>query len=330
MQHYLVAGDGDLGALEAISRGIPVQRVTDFPRLTGLPLPGRLQRIAQAMRDYHLVLSYGWGAIDAALAHTLFSELYGLPPLIHHEDGSDETPAQQRRLGRRWYRRLGLGKSVGLVVPTEIMEAVALADWQQPLGRVKTIRDGVDLKRFGRRARPDAIPRLLKRPGEHWIGYVMDAGNEEALRSLLGTLSMLDEHWHLVVLGDDLPLGAVPRPLEHRVRFVPATPDRAAAMALFDIVVVAGSREPLPLAAIEAMAAGKPLLGLAADEAAASFAPDTVAIGDDPLVRLAGDGYLRQTIGTANREKARAERDEKTMIAAYQRLYASAMRRETV
>ena len=330
LRHFLVAGDGDFTATDGVSRGIPVQPAAGFPPLFGLPLPGRLQRLARAMLDYHLVLTYGWGAIDAALAHTLFSEHYRLPPLIHHEDGSDETASERRGWRRKWYRRVGLGKAAGLVVPTETMEAVALNEWQQPLGRVKLIRDGVDLKRFARRAKPDAIPRLLKRPGENWIGCFAGSVDHGETRSLMGVLGALDDHWRLIVIGRDRPADGIPLALEHRVHFAPSLPDRAAAMALFDIVSMGMPREPLPLPAIEAMAAGKPVLGLDAAETAASLAPETAAIDDEPLARLAGDSFLRRHIGTANREKARTERDETAMIAAYRRLYASAMGRAAI
>lgn len=335
LRHFVVAADGDFGALDGLSRGVPIHRVADFPALDGLPLPGRLQRIARAMQDYHLVLTHGWGAIDAALAHTLFSEHLRLPPLIHHEDGSDETPAQRRGLRRTWYRRLGLGKAAGLVVPTETMEGVALTRWEQPLGRVKLIRDGVDLRRSARPARADAIPRLLKRPGEHWIGCFAIPFDAAAFDAMLAAMGRLEDKWQVVAVVDgrhrDVAAAATARrSFDHRVRFLPEQADRAAAMALFDIVMVAGAGEPLPLPAVEAMAAGKPVLGLEPAEAAASLSADNVMVGDDPLGRLAGDSFLRGKVGAANRETAEAERDEQVMIAAYRRLYASAMGRDAI
>ncbi|HEU4820573.1 MAG TPA: glycosyltransferase, partial [Qipengyuania sp.] len=153
--HTIVSASGDFSAGDGLAKGIKIRRLGNFPALGGLPMPGRLQRIARALQDYDLVLTYGRGAIDAALAHTMFSKVHALPPLIHHEDGSDETPRQRRGMRSKWYRRVGLGKAAGLVVPTETMEHAALIEWQQPLGRVKTIRDGVDLKRFTRVPKPD-------------------------------------------------------------------------------------------------------------------------------------------------------------------------------
>jgi L-malate glycosyltransferase len=82
------------------------------------------------------------------------------------------------------------------------------------------------------------------------------------------------------------------------------------------------------------MAAGLPLVGPQVGDIAATVAeenrPLIVSPGDagalgGALAALAADAALRERIGRANRARARAEFDEKTMIAAYRRLYASAM-----
>lgn len=334
LRHAMVAADGDFGALAGLSQGLAVERYSGFPRFDGWPLPGRLQRVARAMSDYHLVLSYGRAGTGAALAHTMFGELTGAPPLIHHEDGSDETDAQRRTLRGKWLRRVGLGKAAGLVVPTETMEGVALSAWQQPMGRVKLIPDGIDAKRFGGKPRSNGIARLLKREGELWIGCFAGPGVDEGLTALLRELPKLDQAWHLVVVGQGTAVSALEAAasrtgLDHRVHLVPTPLDRSEAVALFDILAVPRGREPLPLAVIEAMAAGKPVVGLSQPEAAA-LCPDNADLGTGALERLAADAYLRQHIGAANRERALDERSEAAMIAAYRRLYASAMKRETI
>lgn len=340
LAHTIVSASGDWSAADTLARGIAVRRLSDFPALAGLPLPGRLQRIARAMQDYDLVLTYGRGAVQAALAHTMFSKVHALPPLIHHEDGSDETSRQRRGFRSKWYRRVGLGKAAGLVVPTETMEHAALVDWQQPLGRVKLIRDGVDLKRFTYAAKPDAIARLLKRPGELWLGCFAQAGPEADMIALVRGVAALAPEWHLVIVGaapnDSSVAAAITNVgLEHRVHFAPGSTDRAAALALFDIVVAVNGPEPLAATVIEAMAAARPVVAFDAGETVAALAPgnaDLIA-GQSmtaALERLAGDRFLRQSIGAANREKASAERGEAVMIAAYRRLYSSAIGRDAI
>lgn len=333
--HTVVAADGDFSALEGIAGNIRINRLSDFPSLRGLPLPGRLQRVARALQDYDLILTYGLGAADVALAHTMFSKVYALPPLIHHEDGSDETPRQRSGVRSKWKRRLGLGKASGLVVPTETMEHAALIDWQQPLGRVKTIRDAVDLKRFNRPSKPDAIPRLLKRPDERWIGCIAEPGSEGDTIALVDTVERLPAEWHLVIIctavpDDSVSAAVAQRGLDHRVHFAPVTTDRAAALALFDIVTVARGAEPLPQSVIEAMAASRPVVLSSGSDATHALSVDNADLlsqeaASEALERLAYDPYLRHSIGQRNREKAEAERDEAGMVAAYRRLYSSAI-----
>ena len=62
------------------------------------------------MAGYDLICTYNWGAMDAALAHTLFADFYKLPPLVHHEDGFDEDEANGLKASRNLYRRFALGR----------------------------------------------------------------------------------------------------------------------------------------------------------------------------------------------------------------------------
>lgn len=338
--HTIVSASGDFSAGDGLAKGIKIRRLGNFPALGGLPMPGRLQRIARALQDYDLVLTYGRGAIDAALAHTMFSKVHALPPLIHHEDGSDETPRQRRGMRSKWYRRVGLGKAAGLVVPTETMEHAALIEWQQPLGRVKTIRDGVDLKRFTRVPKPDAIPRLLKRRGEFWVGCFAQSDSESGTIALVGAMERLAPEWHLVVVGASSQGGlvgaaATQRGLDHRVHFAPGNSSHASVVGLFDIVAATAGADPLPPTVIEAMAASRPVVAFDGVDVAQALSMDNADLlaretAAAALERLAGDRYLRESIGAANRERAVTERDEAAMIAAYRRLYSSAIGRDAI
>ena len=63
----------------------PFRKADRFPKITGLPTLGRLQRIARAMLGYDLVCTYDYGAMHAVMAHTAFSHTFELPPLIHQK-----------------------------------------------------------------------------------------------------------------------------------------------------------------------------------------------------------------------------------------------------
>ncbi len=337
--HIFVSADPDaIDGLRALPRAVKHTIQPDFPSLSGLPLPGRLQKIAKAMKGFDLVLTYGWGAMDAVMAHTLFSEALGLPRLVHHEDEAMGASAPQG-LAQTWYRRVALGKASGLVVPTEALEEKALVDWQQPLGRVKHIPAGIDVAAFGGKRQPDAIPRLLKRPGERWVGTFASMDGTEQLDVLVAAFASLAENWHLVICGDGPAREQIEQTADrleqnHRVHIVSAQIDTAKVAGLFDIY--AQAHEGGSHGIIKAMAAACPIVAPA--RTSASFVSEqnthylaaTMGAEDieTELVTFAIDDKLRQSVGKANRAKARSDFDQAKMLATYGRLYTSAMQRD--
>lgn len=342
LRHTIISAESEhLGAAQRIARGIKVSIQPDFPSLKGLPLPGRLQRIAKAMKRFDLVCTYNWGAMDAVMAHTLFKDLHGLPPLIHHEDGFDESELKRLKKRRTWYRRVALGKASGLVVPSERLEEIALVDWQQPLGRVKRIPNGIDTKAFAMRPKNDVL-RVVKRPGEYWVGTFAGLRTIKNLPRLVRAFADLPEDWHLVILGEGPERGAIEAEADklavnHRVHLPGAVTDPARVAGLFDIFALSSDSEQFPLSVAEAMAAGLPVAAPAVGDVALMVSePNRSFItpaGDEralykALSRLAGDKQLRKIVGEANRIRARAEYDRERMVATYRRLYSSAMKRE--
>ena len=341
-RHTIVSAEPDrLGAADGIAKSIDAMVQPEFPSLKGVPLPGRLQRLAKAMKPFDLILTYNWGAMDAVMAHTLFKDVHGLPPLIHHEDGFDESELHRLKKRRTWYRRIALGRSSGLVVPSERLEEIALVDWQQPLGRVKRIPNGIDTKAFGMRPKKDAL-RLIKRPGEHWVGTLAGLRTIKNLPRMVRAFAPLPEDWQLVIVGEgdarDAILAEVDRlKINHRVHLPGAVTDPARVIGLFDIFALSSDSEQFPLSVVEAMAAGLPIAAPAVGDIAGMVAeanepyitsPGSEGGLQDVLADLAQSKDLRRQIGEANRAKAVAEFDEAKMVATYRRLYSSAMGRE--
>ncbi len=298
--------------------------------------------MARALQDFDLVLTYNWGAVDVTMAHTLFSDMLGLPPLIHHEEWSGEDEAMQLKWSRNWYRRIGLGKASGLVVASERLEEIALTVWHQPLGRVKRITNGIDTAAFAAKPALDALRGVVKREGELWVGAVAGSNSEMQLPALVRAFAPMPEQWHLVILGDTPERNTVRAEAErlevsHRVHMPGHIADSAKAIGLFDIFALASKNEHFPISVAEAMAAGLPVAAPAVGDVPQMVSvenrPFIVAPGDeagltDALFALANDAGLRQQVGTANRALARAQYDRKRMIDAYRRLYASALGRE--
>ncbi len=339
-QHTIVTGEPEaLGAARHISKSVAVSYPRNFPSLQGLPTPSRLNRIARAMQGFDLVLTYNWGAMDAVMAHTLFSRPYRLAPLIHHEDGFNQDESERLKPSRNWYRRIALGRCSALIVPSERLERIALEDWMQPARRVHRIANGLPVAAYARRPKPDSLPGLIKRRGEYWLGTLAGLRAVKNLPRLVRAFAPLPEEWQLVIAGEGpeeqaIRAEALRLGVAHRVHLPGFVADPAKMAGLFDLFALSSDSEQFPLSVVEAMAAGlavaAPAVGDVARIVAEPNAPFITPAGDEALlsrslVQLAANAGLRAEIGAANRDKARAQFDEAAMIGRYRALYESAL-----
>jgi glycosyltransferase involved in cell wall biosynthesis len=325
-EHAIVSGDPARRGAAAALDGKAKVSWPKFPPLAGKPWPGRLKWLAEAMQGYDLVCTYGWGAIDAALAHTLFADVYKLAPLVHHEDAAE---------GRSFYRRIALGRTSALVVPSRALEQAALRAWQQPRSRVRRIPDAIATKVYGQKAKPGLLPNLIKRRGELWAGAFGEVGDTALL---VRAFSRLPEEWQLVIADAPGGRGAAQAEahrlgLEHRVHFSGPVDPRSLT-SLLDMFALAPTADTFPRPVLEAMAAGLPVAAPAVGDVSAMVAaenlPFVVPPGDEAalgqaMVRLSLDAVLRGAVGKANKAKARAEFDEAKMIERYRSLYWSVL-----
>lgn len=322
----------------AASRGSGGPRpkfLSEFPSLAGMPTPSRLLGLANAIKPFDLVLTYGYDALDVAMAHTLFSEALGLPPLIHHET---VLSGEGRR--RSWYRRIALGRAAGLVVPNERLEEAALVDWQQPIGRVKRFAPGVAVPSTRSVPKPDALPGVIKRDGEMWLGArIESAADIAACSALVDAVSQLSEDWHLVIISDGLdtdPLAAAAESQEiaHRLHFASPVADLGSVMGLFEGWAGLSDSPVAREDALIAMASARPIIAVAKRDIAALLAPENAdcaadassakAFRDSLLAALVDD-QTRAKLGEVNHAFAKKHYDLAQAIDRYRRLYASAM-----
>jgi glycosyltransferase involved in cell wall biosynthesis len=339
--HAIVSGDPDKrSAAHRIDKG---RRIIwpKFPPLTGKPYPARLKALAAAMAGYDLICTYNWGAIDAVMAHTLFADVYKLAPLVHHEDGFNEDEADGLKWRRNLYRRIALGRSAALVVPSKTLERIALEVWQQPRTRVRLIPNGIDTRAFAGKPRRDLLPGLIKHRDEHWIGTLAGLRKVKQLEVLIRAMAVLPPEWQLVIAGEGPERAALLAEaerlgLEDRVHLPGFVADPAKLVGLFDIFALSSASEQQPISVIEAMAAGLPVVAPRVGDIAAMVSsangPWLVEPGDEKalakaLVRLARDPDERKRVGDDNRKRARDEFDEARMIERYRALYWGLMDR---
>jgi L-malate glycosyltransferase len=339
--HAIVSGDIDKrGAARLLSPKVKISWPR-FPALQGRPTPGRLNTIAAAMAGYDLICTYNWGAINAVMAHTLFADVHKLPPLVHHEDGFNEDEADRLKIRRNWYRRIALGRTAALVVPSRKLERIALEVWKQPRSRVMRISNGIDTRAFSAPPKRDVLPGLIKRPGELWLGSLAGLREVKNLPVLVRAIAKLPPEWHLVIAGegperDALVRLATEQGVEDRVHLPGFVAQPEKLVGLFDLFALSSHSEQFPISVVEAMAAGLPVVaprvGDIAEMVASENGPFLAPAADEAalvaqLRALADSAADRKRIGQANREKARAEYDALAMTQRYRALYWGLMGR---
>ena len=345
VDHAIVSGDLEKrGAARMIGSKARISW-PKFPSLKGKPTPGRLVALAKAMAGYDLICTYNWGAIDAVMAHTVFADAFGLPPLVHHEDGFNEDEAQRLKRRRTWYRKIALGRTAALVVPSATLEDIALNVWDQPRSRVRRIPNGIDTRAYSAPPKRDILPGLIKHKDEFWLGTMAGLRPVKQLGVLVRAMDRMPIDWQLVIAGEGpereaLLAEAERLGLEDRVHLPGFVAQPARLVGLFDMFALSSQSEQFPISVIEAMAAGLPVVAPRVGDIGSMVSSDNGPALVDPirndedetafarsLARLAGDAAARKRIGQANRERAREEFDERRMIERYRGLYWGLMQK---
>lgn len=335
-RHTILSAVPDaLGARDAIDPGVDVAFPVDAPALHGKPGYARYRDLARYMRQFDLVLSYNWGSMDGVMAHRLFAPFRDLPPLIHHEDGFNEDESVKRNWKRNGFRRLALPTAEALVVPSALLERIAADEWGAGR-RTRLIRNGIDVTAYA--AAPSvAIPGLERRDGEMVIGTVAGLRKVKDLPRLVRAVATLPANIRLVIVGEGperaaIAAEAVACGIANRLVMPGFMAEPARWMGHFDILALSSRSEQAPIAVIEAMAAGLPVVSPDVGDVAAMVSAENrrFIAADEAAFRaafadLAGNADLRALIGTANRRAATERFDESTMVAAYENLYGRAL-----
>ena len=342
-RHTIVSAMPDhLGAMAAVAKSVPVEIAQNPPPLTGRPSAARYEAIARFTRRFDLVLTYNWGAIDGVMAARVFGR--DGPPVIHHEDGFNEDEATRLKRERNIYRRIALPAAKALVVPSAVLEEIALDIWKQPRARVHRIANGIDTQLYAARPKADAIPGFRRKPGETVVGAVAGLRAVKNLPLLVRALGGVASPVRLVIAGDGperatIAQAAAAMGLADRVHFAGFLSEPHKWVGLFDMVALSSLSEQFPVSVVEGMAAGLPIVSTPVGDVAEMVAPENrrfvLDFHDEVAMRnaieeLARSPDLRASIGAANQARARALYDERAMIGAYASLYASAMGRPGV
>lgn len=326
-----------LGARDAIDPGIVVDFPKDAPPLHGKPSLGRYRALADYMTRFELVLSYNWGAMDGVMARRLHVARlwHSMPELIHHEDGFNEDESVRRNWKRNLFRRVGLRTAQSVIVPSVLLQRIASEEWGAGR-RTHLIRNGIDVAAYGNG--PSApIPGFERREGDVVIGTVAGLRKVKDLPRLVRAVATLPPNVRLVIVGEGpereaIRAEAAARGLADRLVMPGFMTEPARWIGHFDMLALSSLSEQAPIAVIEAMAAGLPVVSPAVGDVAAMVSDANrpfVAVDEDAfraaLAQMTESAALRADVGAANRRVAIERFDESNMVAAYEKLYARAL-----
>ena len=323
-RHVVLAMDGNYDAKAQIAAGIDVEFVAPPPR-AGMLATRKAQIAFLQQQRPDLVLTYNWGAIETVAA----SRALRLP-LVHHEDGFLPDEAQ-RRLARRSWLRWWLLRKVPVVVPSAVLQGIATREWGLRAASVHLLANGVDLARF-RPAAAIAAPVL---------GTVGGLRPEKDHATLLAALAALPAAVRARIVGggalqESLRARAAELGVQDRVEWVGPVADTAPHYATFAVFVLSSRTEQMPIAMLEAMACGLPVVATDVGDVRAILPPEAqgcIVPRQDPaalaaaLQRVLADPALQAHLGAANRAAAERHYESRRCLDRFAAVYREALAR---
>jgi len=266
----------------------------------------------------------------------LAARLAGLPALT--------TRRMDRPIRRGARTRLVYESLTRKVVAISPGVARCLAEGGVPAGRVVTIASSVDPERLRPTRRREAVrAELGAGPGEVVVLVLATLSRRKGVDLLLEALSALRAQGcgcTLWIAGDGeeaaaLRAQAARLGLEAQVRFLGRRDDKAELLAGCDLLAMPSRQEGLGVAALEAMAAGRPVVGsrvgglqdAVVHERTGLLVPpeDTEAL-TAALRRVITDAGLRRRLGEAGPARVEEGFLASQMVEAYEQLYADILR----
>lgn len=337
-EHVLViANRRDLSARDAIGSHVKYEIPSSAPRLRGAPSVKRLAALARYMSGFDLALSYNRGALDSVLA----KQLFGGCPLIHHEDGFNADEATRLKSGRNIYRRFALRAADRVVVPSKTLEEIALCVWRQPREKLERIPNSADPSKPGTSSRTEVGASARRASDKSIVCCVANLRPVKNLPRLVRAFAAAaTSNAELVIVGEGpererILTEAGRLGIADRIRLVGFTSQPERYLREANIFALSSDSEQQPIALLEAMSAGLPVVSTDVGDIATMVASENRRFIVDrqnetalasALREMMCNDVLRRELGAANAARSASDYCPDRMVAAYARLYSDVAR----
>ena len=283
-----------------------------------------------------VVHTHAWGTLFEGL---VAARLARVPVVIHGEHGT-----LQLRPHQRWLQRRGWAAAdTVLSVSSRLADRIA-HETDFPRDRIRVIRNGVDLSRFGRVDRADARARLnlpLQGTVIATVGRLVPVKDHGTLLEAMAMLRRKGVDAILLIAGDgplraSLQTRADALGLTDYVRFLGHRTDVECVLGGADVFVLPSASEGLSNTILEAMASGLPVVATrvgGADEMVVEgetghlVPPQLPAALAEGLMSVLADETKRRAMGAAGRARSEAEFSLEGMVRRYEAIYMEAVGR---
>lgn len=309
--------------------GIEV-RTLGLSRKTDIAVTVRLRRLLREIRPdiLHTYLLHG------NLLGRLVGKLVGVPTII----GSERTIGQARLWGRL-ATRLTNPLTDAVEANSEIGGKAIADDLGVPRNKIEIVRSGLDIAAFKREQDRDALRSDLGvGTDQHLIVFMgrlrRVKGVCYGIRAFAKAIAV-QPNIRMVLAGegsDRESLESLVNELgiSENVEFIGVRNDVPEFLAAADSVLIPSLTEGFPRTAIEAMAAGKPVIAtrvggtpeaIIDGETGILVPPMDVDALSEAILRLAGDAELQARLGSAGRERAAQNYSVEKYVARLDAMY---------
>lgn len=332
-RHTVISLDGVIDSKSRLRDDIDL-RFLSVPVDKSRPI-ATLREIYRTLRTSkpNLLLTYNWGAIEWAFVNTLCR----ICPHVHLESGFGPEEADRQRFRRILLRRIALAGASHLVTPSRYLVGLATQQWRLDPAKVLYIPNGVDCGKFAAPPEQGALPQFSRSTGELIVGTLAPLRPEKNLGRLLRVFAGLRSppSVRLLIVGDGperakLAAMAVDLNIHDRVIFTGNTEFPEKILSWFDIFAISSDTEQMPNSVLQAMAAGKPIVGVDIGDVKHMIAPENRPFlvpknmedrFREAMRQLLDSPSLRTELGARNQAHVRAHYDQQQMFERYGALF---------